>query len=157
VNPAVTLGMCSVGKLPWRKLPHYFAAQYLGAFAGAVVTYLVYREAIDQAFDGQLLVSGANGTAGIFGTFSGANVSTGTACIDQIVSVGFFLLLINAITDDRNMATPKGLVPIAIGVFDLGLCIFAYGYNCGAPINPARDLAPRVFTAMAGWGSDVFR
>jgi glycerol uptake facilitator-like aquaporin len=49
-----------------------------------------------------------------------------------------------------------GLVPIAIGVTDLGLMIFAFGYNCGAPINPARDFSPRLFSAMAGWGGDVF-
>lgn len=130
------------------------------------------------------MTEGANATAGIFGTFSGPKISAGTAVIDQIVAVSFFLLLINAITDDRNMATPKGLVPIAIGkkhgncqncqlfhilmmqppsttlsigVTDLGLMIFAFGFNCGAPINPARDLAPRIFTAMAGWGNAVFR
>lgn len=67
MNPAVTLAMCSVGKLPWRKLFHYLAAQYLGAFFGAVVTFLVYREAINNAFNGQLAVEGVNATAGIFG------------------------------------------------------------------------------------------
>ncbi len=49
-----------------------------------------------------------------------------------------------------------GLVPIAIGVTDLGLIVFAFGFNCGAPINPARDFSPRLFSAMAGWGADVF-
>ncbi|KAI1283111.1 Aquaporin-9 [Halotydeus destructor] len=157
VNPAVTLGMCSVGKLPWRKLPHYFAGQYIGAFLGAVVTYLVYRDALINKFGDNFTFADNNtATAGIFGTFSAPEVSTSTAVIDQIVCVGFFLLLICAITDERNMQTPRGLIPIAIGICDLGLLIFAFGYNCGAPINPARDLAPRLFTSMAGWGSGVF-
>lgn len=68
----------------------------------------------------------------------------------------FFVMLINAITDGKNMQVAKGLVPIAIGLTDLGLLIFAYSYNCGAPINPARDLAPRILTAIAGWGSLPF-
>lgn len=30
------------------------------------------------------------------------------------------------------------------------------GYNCGFPINPARDLAPRLFTLCVGYGREVF-
>jgi glycerol uptake facilitator-like aquaporin len=37
---------------------------------------------------------------------------------------------------------------VAIGV--------AFGFNAGYAINPARDLGPRLFTAMAGWGAGVF-
>lgn len=32
-----------------------------------------------------------------------------------------------------------------------------FGYNAGYAINPARNVGPRLFTALAGWGSDVFR
>ena len=173
VNPAVTLGLASVGKLPFSKVPHYFLGQYLGAFFAAAITYAVYSDAL-YALDGEKLL--VNSTAGVFGTIP-STTSVRVALVDQvrtrtfqvshssfslslflqIVCVSFFLLLICAITDKRNMNTPKGLVPIAIGVTDLGLMIFAFGFNCGAPINPARDFAPRLFTSMAGWGWGVIR
>ena len=54
------------------------------------------------------------------------------------------------------MKPHKGLMPIALGaiVFAIGTC---WALNCGYAINPARDLAPRAFTAMAGWGVEPFR
>lgn len=54
------------------------------------------------------------------------------------------------------MEVPKHLAPLLIGL-TVGVIGMAYGLNCGYAINPARDLAPRLFTFIAGWGSDVFR
>ena len=60
-----------------------------------------------------------------------------------------------AIIDKNNNNPDKGATPVIIGltVFVIGA---TFGYNCGYAINPARDLGPRLFTAMAGWGAEVF-
>ena len=50
-----------------------------------------------------------------------------------------------ALTDERNMVPAKGLVPILVGLLVTAIGL-SYGYNCGYPINPARDLGPRLFT-----------
>lgn len=57
-------------------MPFYWGAQLLGAFVGSLITYAVYRNAIDQyAGKGVRTVPG---TAGLFGTFPLDYVPDGT-------------------------------------------------------------------------------
>jgi len=60
-----------------------------------------------------------------------------------------------AIIDKNNNSPDQGVAPVMIGlvVFVIGA---TFGFNCGYAINPARDLGPRLFTAVAGWGCEVF-
>lgn len=61
-----------------------------------------------------------------------------------------------AIIDSRNKGIPKGMEPLAVGLLVVSLSL-AMGANCSCAINPARDLGPRLFTYVAGWGQQVFR
>ena len=42
MNPSVSVAQASVGNLPWRKVPVYCVAQYIGAFLASICVYLVY-------------------------------------------------------------------------------------------------------------------
>src|SRR5207248_3394039 len=42
LNPAVTIGLASIGKFAWASVPGYIAAQMLGAFLGATIVWLAY-------------------------------------------------------------------------------------------------------------------
>jgi len=42
VNPAVSLTMSILGRLPWRHLPVYMLGQYVGSFLASTVLYAVY-------------------------------------------------------------------------------------------------------------------
>src|SRR2546422_8970142 len=42
LTPAVTIGLASIGKFAWARVPVYIAAQMLGAFLGAGVVWLAY-------------------------------------------------------------------------------------------------------------------
>src|SRR5256886_3341632 len=42
LNPAVTIGLASIGKFAWASVPIYVAAQMLGAFLGATIVWLAY-------------------------------------------------------------------------------------------------------------------
>ena len=43
-NPAVTLANASQGKLPWREMPAYLAAQVAGAFAGVAIAHVMFEQ-----------------------------------------------------------------------------------------------------------------
>ncbi|MEP7272736.1 MAG: MIP family channel protein, partial [Acidobacteriota bacterium] len=156
LNPAVTVALAARRGFPWSKVLPYSIAQILGAFTAAGAVLLVYRDAFN-AFDGGVReVLGAKGTAGIFATYPQSYLSTFGGLVDQIFGTAILLLVILAITDARNSAPTGNLAPLFIGllVFVIGT---AFGFNAGYAINPARDLGPRLFTAIAGWGFEVFR
>ena len=73
----------------------------------------------------------------------------------QVLGTFFLLIGILAITDARNHEVKAGLKPLLIGIV-LWAVGSSLGINGGYGINPARDFGPRVFTAIAGWGKDVF-
>ncbi|XP_049708554.1 aquaporin-9 isoform X3 [Elephas maximus indicus] len=104
---------------------------------------------------GQLLVEGENATAHIFATYPAPYLSLTNAFADQVVATTFLLVVVFAIFDSRNMGVPRGLVPLVIGLL-IVVIASSLGLNSGCAMNPARDLSPRLFTALAGWGTDVF-
>ena len=156
LNPAVTLAMAVRGGFPWRKMPAFVAAQFAGAFVASAVTFFTYRDAF-RAFDGGVRqVTGAHPTAGIFATYPQPYLSIFGGFVDQVVGTALLLLVICALTDQDNFAPPARLGPVLIGL-SVVLIGETFGFNAGYAINPARDLGPRLFTFVAGWGAEVFR
>ena len=162
INPAVTVALASLGKFPWRKVPHYMAAQYLGAFIASAVVFLVYWDALVWYEHDRGGYRVTPDTAAIFGTYPGHHLTFWGGVGDQVVGTGLLLLCVCAITDNNNMKVTrmipmkgilyiyhpqvsKQLVPFFVGltILAIGVC---FGYNCGYAINPARDFAPRLFS-----------
>ncbi|XP_041030986.1 aquaporin-9-like [Carcharodon carcharias] len=155
LNPAISFSMCVLGRLQWLKLPVYCLAQLVGAFAGSAAVFGLYYDAF-MAFDGgNLAITGENATAQIFSSYPAPHLSLANGFADQIVGTAALLFAILAILDSKNNAVPKGLEPVVIGLIIMVISL-SMGFNCGCPINPARDLGPRLFTAVAGWGFEVF-
>ena len=157
LNPAVTLALAVHRGFAWRKVPPYVLAQFAGAFAAAAVVYLTYASAFTDFDGGVRQVVGPQGTAGIFATYPQAFLSTFPAgFIDQFVGTGLLMLVVLAISDARNAPPAAGMAPLIVGLL-VAVIGMSFGYNAGYAINPARDLGPRLFTAIAGWGGEVFR
>jgi glycerol uptake facilitator protein len=153
INPAVTLAFAVRRKFPWVKVLPYWISQLAGAFVGAALVLLVYRDAI-YAFEEASKPPGHNiASFSIFATFPAPyfhGAITGPL-IDQIVGTAFLLILVAAVIDLRNTGVMSNLGPLVIG-FAVGAIGLSFGANAGYAINPARDLGPRLLAWVGGWG-----
>jgi glycerol uptake facilitator protein len=154
LNPAVTLAMAVKRGFPWSKVVPYFIAQFIGAFLGAVGVFLAYREGIVAAGMANVFTTGPGGVFAM--TYWGADVareavgsySVLTATIAEILGTAVLLWGVLSAFDDRNLGIGK------FGPFIVGFAVLVVGTSLGGAsgyaINPARDLAPRIFAALIG-------
>ncbi|KAL1921607.1 uncharacterized protein VTP21DRAFT_11323 [Calcarisporiella thermophila] len=154
LNPAVTITMATYRGFPWKKVPGYCFAQLLGAFTGAALVFANYRSALN-AFDGGVRTTlGDTATAGVFATFPAPFMTPVGSFFSEVIGTAVLLMVILATGDKFN--NPAGNVgPIVICLTVLGLGA-SWGWETGYAINPARDLGPRLFTLVAGWGTQPF-
>ncbi|HXW15725.1 MAG TPA: MIP/aquaporin family protein [Terriglobia bacterium] len=138
VNPAVTLALAAIGKFPWSEVPKYLAAQFLGAFLGAVMVWLAYLAHWPETEDqGKKLV--------VFSTVPAIRKLHLNLLTEFIAT---FALMFGVLAIVANTAsTQSGLAPLLIGFL-----IWALGLSLGGPtgfaMNPARDFAPRLAHAL---------
>ena len=155
INPAVTLAFAVRRGFPWRKVPGYIAAQLVGAFLGALLVYIVYKGAIDSYERAHDITRGdpdSVTTFSIFATFPAEYLGNWVGpFVDQVVGTAFLVAFVFAVVDELNQPVRANLAPVVIGfvVVAIGL---SFGANAGYAINPARDLGPRLFAGLAGWG-----
>lgn len=148
LNPAVTLAFATTGRFPWSKCLHYMLAQFAGAFVGAGIVFAVYR--------GKWLLSDPelDHTSGVFATFP-AVPGFFPGFFDQVVGTALLVGLILAVVDKFNSPPGSNLAPLVIGLIVVAVGI-SFGGMHGYAINPARDLAPRLFAVVAGFKNNGF-
>jgi len=132
LNPAVTLGLASIGELEWSQVVPYISGQMIGAFLGAVLVWLHYTPhwAVTKDADAKLAV---------FST-GPAIRSTWANLLSEII--GTFILLAGLLFIGVNEFT-EGLKPLVVGALIIAIGM-SLGGTTGYAINPARDLAPRI-------------
>lgn len=128
VNPAVTLGLASIGKFPWRYVPVYIAAQLTGAVLAAFALWGAYGQR-------------AREQANLGATAPGDGVTDVQTFLIEVL-IGFLLVfvVVAMATDPR---VPAGSAAVAIG-FALAACVLVAGPVSGGAANPARALGPMI-------------
>jgi glycerol uptake facilitator protein len=170
LNPAVTVSLAVWSDFPKRRVAPYVAAQLLGAFVAAAVLYFIFNDALVGVEKASQVVRGQPGSeasAMVFGEFfpsPGGHPLTAEARLRmsplaafgaEVIGMALLLLVIFCVTDERNSARPRELTAATIGL-TVTLLISLLGPLTMACFNPARDFAPRVFSALAGWGQVPF-
>ena len=126
VNPAVTLGLASIGQFPWKSVPAYLGAQLVGAVLGAVGTWI--------AFGGP----GRN-EAKLAATYPAQGVGDLQAFLLEILITFILVFVVVSVATDSR--APAAIAPIAVG-FALAVGVFIAGPVTGGAVNPVRALGP---------------
>jgi glycerol uptake facilitator protein len=161
INPAVSLALAIRKAFPWKKVIPYSVAQTLGAFCGAAIVYLDYYHAVDAWNLAHHVVSRASSggltTFSIWATFPAKyfHGQMGFALLDQIIATFFLVLFVLAVIDTKNLSVQSNMGPFIIGMAVMAIGV-AFGVGTGYAINPARDLGPRIFLWLEGWGKNAF-
>jgi len=135
INPAVTVGLATAGKFPWRQVPAYVAAQVTGAVLGAVAIIVVLGK---KASDLGLGVAQYGGTVHWPQAFGAEFIGT------------FILVFVVFGVIHRNATA--GFAGVAIG-FAVFAIIIVVAPATSASINPARTIGPMLIQQI--WGGTV--
>ncbi|GGP24991.1 MIP/aquaporin family protein [Silvimonas amylolytica] len=144
LNPAVSLALAVTGRFSWRKLPHYVAGQFIGAFLGAALAFVVYYAKWHQ-YDPGLAY-----TANILTTFPAITTSLWPGLIDQVVGTALLVAVLFGLAD---LLPPKQVMWLMPGAVCLLIIVIGIGLGGmhGYAINPARDLGPRILVWLVGF------
>jgi len=122
LNPAVSVAFAVRGDFPWKRVPAYIVAQFLGAILATLVLW---------AFVGK------QGTAGL--TLPGSGISTATAMLWELVLTAGLVSVILGTASGAQQIGP--LAAIGVGSYIALAGLFGAPVS-GASMNPARSLGP---------------
>jgi glycerol uptake facilitator protein len=177
INPAISIALAAWGRFRWADVPAYVVSQLAGAMVAAAVLFLLYGPFLAEKEKKKGVIRGQPGSEitamcygeyfpspGSLGAADGAYlredheklnalVSEPTACAAEVLGTLVLALVVFAVTDERNGAAPAGrLAPVFIGL-TVAVLISVIAPLTQACFNPARDFGPRLFAALAGWGT----
>ncbi len=136
-NPALTLALAADGSFAWSMVPGYIVAQIAGAFLGACIVYILFKEQFDATED-------PGSKLGCFST--GPSVPNMPLNILS-EAIGTFVLVFAI----KGIGNVTGLSTGVDKLFVFGIIVsvgMSLGGLTGYAINPARDLGPRLAHAV---------
>ena len=132
LNPAVTIGLWTGGRMESKEVLPYILSQIAGGIAAAAILYII---ATGNSSD--IGSFAANG----YGEHSPGGYSMTAAIVSELVMTFMFLLIILGATDDK---APKGFAGIAIGLALTLIHLISIPVT-NTSVNPARSISQALF------------
>jgi aquaporin Z len=129
-NPAVSLGLAVGRRFVLREVIPYWMAQLAGGVAAVLAIAAVYSGHALHALT----------------TAPAARISDGGAFLLEAVVTGLFVIVITTVTTDDRAPWKGVTAPLVIGLF-IFTAADAVGPASGGSFNPARSLAPAIYSA----------
>ena len=131
LNPAVSVAFALRGDFPWKRVPAYVVAQFLGAILATLLLWALI---------------GKQGSAGL--TLPGSGISTATAMLWELVLTTGLVSVILGTASGAQQIGP--LAAIGVGSY-IALAGLWGSPVSGASMNPARSLGPAL--VLGDWTS----
>lgn len=132
MNPALTIALAISGNFDWGLVVGYIISQFIGAFIGACLVYIQYKNHFDATED-------KDAKLGIFCTAPTIR-DYKFNFISEVIGTFVLLFIIIGIGE---VGLTNGIDTISVGALILAIGI-SLGGTTGYAINPARDLGPRI-------------
>jgi aquaporin Z len=122
LNPAVSIAFALRGDFPWKRVPAYIVAQFVGAILATLLLWALI---------------GKQGSAGL--TLPGPGISTGTAMLwEMVLTAGLVSTILGTASGAQNLGP---IAALGVGGY-IALAGLWGSPVSGASMNPARSLGP---------------
>lgn len=132
MNPAVTFCMAIWRGFPWKKVPVYWLAQFLGAFTGGAIVFANYRKAFTAySGEGVFIVTGPNATANVLANYPATFMTPVGSFFSAVLGTCILLLVVLGQSDENNMHAAKNSpLVVAFTILSIGLSLtWETGYS----------------------------
>ncbi|HVB73422.1 MAG TPA: MIP/aquaporin family protein [Ktedonobacteraceae bacterium] len=180
-NPGVTLAMALRRKFPWVQVIPYIISQILGGLLAATVLSVLYTGIIADKLAALGLTKGAPGSQLVSMIFvpyvpnpgmvgigpsnvaaqlhvleGWSKVSVWQGALGEFIATALLLVFILVLLEQRSTNAPiSWFFPVGLGI-GVMLLVVVEGPISMVSLNAARDLGPRIFLWLTGWGQMAF-